>query len=239
MMPLEEAKATNMPKGAAKRGFETEVAADEDRAWGGGRSSGTGPKGPLLRRSKRRRTERPLCLLCGCSFQVGFVGKCRQKRKKRVKNRKKLKTSPPHHLNAPKTSETVCENLKVDGWIGEKQCLVTVDTGAASTMVRPELAEGLPEREMSVVTHLQSVSGHRIPVLKEVLVTLNLGKCQITTWALVANTVAEFTLGIEVMYAYGVILDLKHHLLQIGGQAVPLRRPWMHLLHEEQQRSSS
>jgi predicted aspartyl protease len=238
MTPLEEAKATNMPTNAAERGFETEVAADEDRAWREGRGSGTGPKGPLLRRTKRRRTERPLCLLCGCPPQKHFPKEVQHRPEELVESRKtedfrELLALP--HMSPSGLANTTFERLRVDGWIGEKPCVVSVDTGASSTIVSPQMAEGLPIRVPASVTYLQSVSGDAVPVLQEALVKLTLGKYHLVSWALVAETTEEFTLGIDVMHAHGVILDLRRNILQLGDEAVPLRPPWMHFLHEEQQ----
>jgi hypothetical protein len=40
-------------------------------------------------------------------------------------------------------------SLIADGWVKEKPCRVTIDTGASATVVRPDIVAGLPERELS------------------------------------------------------------------------------------------
>jgi hypothetical protein len=100
--------------------------------------------------------------------------------------------------------------------------MVTVDTGASLTLVRPDIAEGLPERKPIRAPFLLTISDQIIPVIKEVLVELTVDKCCITTWAIVANIHCEFLLGLDVMCAEDVVLDLRRHVLRIGGQEVPL-----------------
>jgi hypothetical protein len=40
-------------------------------------------------------------------------------------------------------------SLIADGWVQEKPCRVTIDTGASATVARPDIVAGLPERELS------------------------------------------------------------------------------------------
>jgi hypothetical protein len=48
-------------------------------------------------------------------------------------------------------------SLIADGWIQEKPCRVTIDTGASATVARPDVVAGLPERELSQPYVLQTV----------------------------------------------------------------------------------
>jgi predicted aspartyl protease len=57
--------------------------------------------------------------------------------------------------------------LTADGWIQEKPCRVTVDTGASATVARPDIVARLPERELSQPYVLQTASGETMPVMKE------------------------------------------------------------------------
>jgi predicted aspartyl protease len=63
-----------------------------------------------------------------------------------------------------------------DGWIQEKPCRVTIDTGASVTVARPDIVAGLPERELSRPYVLQTASGETIPVMKEARVELTIGR---------------------------------------------------------------
>jgi hypothetical protein len=67
-------------------------------------------------------------------------------------------------------------SLTADGWIQERPCRVTIDTGASATVARPDIVAGLPERELSRPYVLQTVSGERIPVVKEARAELTIGR---------------------------------------------------------------
>jgi hypothetical protein len=89
--------------------------------------------------------------------------------------------TPAYTVRPPNHSLTVImENtdlsLVTQGWVGEKPCLVTVDTGAYVTVVRPDIAAGWPERQPNQRFLLQTVSGEALPILKEVFLTLTLGR---------------------------------------------------------------
>jgi hypothetical protein len=57
--------------------------------------------------------------------------------------------------------------LVAQGWVADKPCSITIDTGAAVTVIRPDIAAGLPEREPSTKCALQTASGETLPILKE------------------------------------------------------------------------
>jgi predicted aspartyl protease len=56
-------------------------------------------------------------------------------------------------------------SLIADGWVQEKPCRVTIDTGASATVARPDVVAGLPERELSQPYVLQTASGETMPVM--------------------------------------------------------------------------
>jgi predicted aspartyl protease len=184
--------------------------------------AGTNPKLPLSSATTRSSTHRHVGVQSGGISQCDFTDDS-EKHLKRENMEKELhaKIIPPFHTTAELKHK--CLGLRFIGWIREKPCVVTVDTGASSTLVRPDVAEGLPERYPTKVTKLRTITGQRIPVIKEVLVKLTLHKCRIITWAIVANINEEFLLGLDVMCAEDVILDLQRHVLRIGGQEVPLK----------------
>jgi hypothetical protein len=74
--------------------------------------------------------------------------------------------TPHHALTVIK--EYTDPTLLTQGWVGDKPYLVTVDTGAYITVVRPDIAAGWPERQLSQCFKLQRVSGETLQVLKEV-----------------------------------------------------------------------
>jgi hypothetical protein len=84
---------------------------------------------------------------------------------------------------------------------------VTVDTGAYVTVARPDIAAGWPERQPNPNFTLQTLSGGSLPILKEVLLTLTLGRRPLTMWVFVANITDELILGLDILRAYGASFD--------------------------------
>jgi hypothetical protein len=64
----------------------------------------------------------------------------------------------------------------------DKSRLVTKDIGIAVTISRPDITEGLPEREMTRLYVPQMTSVETLPVLKEEFAELPLGRSPLTTW---------------------------------------------------------
>jgi hypothetical protein len=215
---------------AVKQGLQKELVKDEVGSISSSScvERGTNPKGLMLPETKSRNTERPMCLPCGCLPLNDFSEDYRHHLEKLVKYRKEenMKASFSSSRHADGVKGKLYQNLKVDGRIGDKPCLVSVDTGASTTVVRSDMAEGLPERHLPMRVYLQCISGQAIPVLKEALVKLTLGKSTLILWVQVADITEEFSLGLDVMYKHHVIVDLKRHVLRVGNEEVSLRRPY-------------
>lgn len=210
---------------ATKRGLETTLAEAEDRVSheGSGKAAIRFDRGrPLLPRTKRL-----VCLPCRDTPQKDFPEEDRPKPEKREEStgKNELVTSCPPRHNATFLWKGIHTNLKVIGRIGNKPCIVTVDTGASVTIARPDIVAGLPERETTKKAYLRTISGQAFPILKEALVTLTLGKRQLIIWVFVANTTEEFTLGLDVLYAYNAVVDLCRNVLRLGWEEVPLGLP--------------
>jgi predicted aspartyl protease len=135
-----------------------------------------------------------------------------------------LTSCPPRHNETPVWKVTH-SNLKAMGWIGDKPCIMTVDTGASVTIARPDIVAGLPEREAPKNATLRTISGQPVPILKEALVKLTLGKQLLIIWVFVANTTEEFTLGLDVLYKHNAVVDLSRKVLRLGHEEVSLRIP--------------
>jgi hypothetical protein len=71
------------------------------------------------------------------------------------------------HYALTDTTELPNTSLVTQGWVGDKPCQVTVDTGAYVTVAKPDIAAGLPERQLNPNFTLQTVSGGSIPILKK------------------------------------------------------------------------
>ena len=87
------------------------------------------------------------------------------------------------------------------------------------------MVTGQPERKPSRAYVLQTASGETIPVLKEALVELTLGRQALRTWVFVAEVTDEFILGLDVLRAYDASVDIGRHLLRLGQEEVTLWRP--------------
>jgi hypothetical protein len=131
--------------------------------------------------------------------------------------------TPHHALTVNK--EYTDPSLFTKGWVGDKPCLVTVDTGAYVTVVRPDIAAGWPERQLRQSFKLQTVSGETLPILKEVFLTLTLGRCPLKIWVFVANITNELNLGLDILCAYDATVDLGRQTLRLAGEMISLWSP--------------
>ena len=102
---------------------------------------------------------------------------------------------------------------------------MTIYTGTSVTIVRPDIVAGQPGRKPSRPYVLQTASGETIPVLKEALVELTLGRRALRIWVFVAEVTDEFILELNVLRAYDASVDLGRHLLRLGQEEVALWRP--------------
>jgi predicted aspartyl protease len=112
--------------------------------------------------------------------------------------------------------------LTADGWIQEKPCRLTIDTGASATVARPDIVAGLPERELSRPYVLQTASGETIPVVKEAHVELTMGRRTLRSWVFVAD-IKDFILGLDILRAYDASVDIGCRVLRLGRDEVPVR----------------
>jgi hypothetical protein len=84
---------------------------------------------------------------------------------------------------------------------------VTIDTGASVTISRSDIVEGQPDRKPSRACVLQSASGETIPI-EEYLDELTLRRRALRIWVFVAEVTDEFVLGLDVLRAYYLSVDL-------------------------------
>jgi predicted aspartyl protease len=114
-------------------------------------------------------------------------------------------------------------SLTADGWIQEKPCRVTIDTGASVTVARPDIVEGLPIRELSRPYVLLTASGGTIPVVKKARLELTLGWRTLRRWVFVADITNDFILGLDILRAYDSSVDVGLRVLRLGRDVVPVR----------------
>jgi hypothetical protein len=65
-------------------------------------------------------------------------------------------------------------------------------------VARLDIADGWPERQLNRRFTLQTVSGEDIPILKEVFLTLTLGRRSLKIWIFIAD-ITEFILGLNML----------------------------------------
>jgi hypothetical protein len=116
-------------------------------------------------------------------------------------------------------------SLVTQGWVGNKLCRVTVDTGAYIKVARPDITAGWLERQPHPGFTLQTVSGASLPILKEVLLTLTLGRRPLKMWMFVANITDELILGLDILRAYDASVDIGRQTLRLADEEVSLWNP--------------
>jgi hypothetical protein len=139
--------------------------------------------------------------------------------------------TPAHALSPPTLSiitERTRNRLVAQGWVADKPCSVTIYSGAAVTVVRPDIAAGLPEREPPAKCALQTESGETLPILEEAFVTPTLGRPPLEIWVFIADITDELILGLDILRAYDASMDLGRQMLHLGEEEVSLWSP--HLL---------
>ena len=99
---------------------------------------------------------------------------------------------------------------------------MTIDTGTSVTIARPNIVTGKPKRRPGRTYVLQTASGENLPVLKEALVKLTLGRRALRIWVFVAEVTDEFILGLDVLRAYNASVDPGCNLLRLGQEEVML-----------------
>jgi hypothetical protein len=131
---------------------------------------------------------------------------------------------PSHYALTGITTKTDT-GLVTQGWVGDKLCLVTVDTGAYVTVARSDIAAGWPEKQPNLGLVLQTVSGKALPIMKEVSLTLTLGQRPLKISVFVANITDELILGLDVLRAYDASVDIGHQTLRLAEEEVSLWIP--------------
>jgi hypothetical protein len=97
---------------------------------------------------------------------------------------------------------------------------VTVDTGANLTVARTDIAAGWPERQPDQRFRLQTASGEALPILREVFLTLNLGRRPLKIWVFVATITNVFILGLDILRPYNASVDIGRQTLRLAEEDI-------------------
>ena len=117
------------------------------------------------------------------------------------------------------------DSLIADGWVRGRQYQILVDTGAAVTVIRPDVAEGLPSKKPNRPYQLVTASGDNLPVVKEALLELTLGRSTVRLWVFVARVAEEVILGLDALRSHDATVDVGRRILRLGRDEVTLRGP--------------
>lgn len=138
----------------------------------------------------------------------------------------------PSELNLTPPQETkkyiICHNIHYivrEGWIGDKPCYVTVQTGSYVTVERPHIAARRSESHPNQRFTLHAVSAKVFPVLKEVFLDLNLRRCPLKIWSFVSNVTNEFMSELDKMRTYISFVDLCRQTLRLEEEDISQRSP--------------
>jgi hypothetical protein len=93
------------------------------------------------------------------------------------------------------------------------------------TVARPDIAAGWPEKQPNPGLTLQTVSGEALPIMKEVSLTLTLGRRPLKISVFVADITDELILGLDVLRAYDASLDIGCQTLRLAEEEISLWNP--------------
>jgi hypothetical protein len=82
---------------------------------------------------------------------------------------------------------------------------------------------GLPERQPNQSYNLQTVSGEALPILKEAVLKLTLGRYSLNILVFVANIANEFAPGLDILHTCHASVHLGRQILRLGEDEVSLR----------------
>jgi hypothetical protein len=104
------------------------------------------------------------------------------------------------------------DSLNAKGWIGNKSCLVTINTRTSMIIAQPNITIGLPDRQQTWPYVLQMASGETLLVFIETLLELALEWHLVRTWVSTAKIINKFILRLG-LHAYDVTRDLESRVL--------------------------
>jgi hypothetical protein len=119
-------------------------------------------------------------------------------------------TLRPHYALAVRKARAG-SSLFTQGWIGDKPCLVTIDTKAYVTVSRPDIAAECPERQANQRYILQTYI-EALRILKKNFLTLTLRRRPLTIRVFVEDITNEFNLGLDILRAYDASMDLVRQM---------------------------
>ena len=116
--------------------------------------------------------------------------------------------------------------MTIDGKINGRQVTITVDTGAAVSLVKTAVAKGFCVRPLSGNVVLRTVTGETANVQGEADIELQLGRITLRHTTLVADIEDDFILGMDLIRQHGFSFDNKLNILKFANQEFILSKNW-------------
>jgi hypothetical protein len=92
-------------------------------------------------------------------------------------------------------------------------------------VARPDVVEGWPERQPNQKFTLQTVSGEAFHILKEVFLTLTVGRRPLKICFFVANVTNNLILGLDILRPYDASVDIGREMLRMAEELISLWSP--------------
>ena len=117
-------------------------------------------------------------------------------------------------------------SLIVEGAIFDRNCRMTVDTGASRTFVKPSVIAAWRVEPTATCYKLLTATGETAPVHGICNVEIQLGRQRIEHPALVADIIDDVILGLDFLQSKkGVVLDLESGVLRLGDEEIIMSSP--------------
>lgn len=126
--------------------------------------------------------------------------------------------------NGPTISISVMQkknsNLTACGYINGRKHILTIDTGASQSIIRPDIIKGTVEPLTNI--KLRTATGEPATVYGKIKVELTIGNMSINHVFIVADIVDEVIIGADFMISHGINLNMGQQIMIWRNVEIPL-----------------
>jgi hypothetical protein len=116
------------------------------------------------------------------------------------------------------------DSLNAQGWIGDKQYLVSINTGASITIARPDITTRLPESKPNQRTFRRLRQERPFQSLRPWAISWDRAPYAFE------GIIDEFILRLDVLPTYNAFIDLGRQVLRLGQEKVSMWNSQAHQL---------